>query len=229
MRRALIFLLSCAALAARADSMLEVSFMDQRGDAGGGITRYLVTDRYLRMDYGQERDDYVLFDRQKKRVYNVTHDQRTIMLIEPGVVTIPKPEKWKVNEDTLQEERGKRSYDIEVNDIKCSRITAAQNFLPDFVDALGDFNELMAATQAATYLATPPELRHPCELARYVLEPRRWIGSGFPLYEANTDGSIRRLLDYKTGMPIRPSLFKLPETYRTIRLRDMQGGSDAKP
>lgn len=229
MRRVLIFLLSCAALTARADSMTEVSFMDQRSDSGGSVTRYLLTDRYLRMDYGQERDDYVLFDRQEKRVYNVTHDQRTIMLIEPGSVSIPKPDKWKVKEDLLQEVPGKRSFDLEVNEIKCSRITAAKNFLPDFVDALGDFNELMAATQAATYLATPPELRHPCELARYVLEPRRWLSSGFPLYEANMDGSIRRLLDYKAGMPIRSSLFILPEAYRTIRLRDMQGGGDTKP
>jgi hypothetical protein len=72
-------------------------------------------------------------------------------------------------------------------------------------------------------------MRHPCDLARYVFEPRRWVHNGLPLHEANADGSIRRLLNYQTGVPVRHGLFVLPTTYRTIRLRDMQGGAGARP
>lgn len=237
MRRTLAFLLCCFSLAVHAaapdpdaGTMAEINFMDQQADSGGYVTRLLVTDRYLRMDFGQDRDDYVLFDRQAHRVYNVTHDQRQILLIEPGAVTIPKPDKWRVKEDVLTEERGQRTFDIQVNGITCSRITASPTFLPEVAQAMGDFNELMAATQSATYLATPPEQRQPCDLARYILEPKLWVKSGFPLYEADADGSIRRLLNYQASVPVRRGIFTLPDTYRTVRLRDLQGGQDgARP
>lgn len=234
MRYGLASLFCCAALgymvpSARAESMTEVNFMDQQANAGGYVTRFLVTERYLRMDFGQDRDDYVLFDRRENVVYNVTHEQRQIFLIEPGEVTVPKPEKWSVDEDMLADERGKRTFDIAVNGTRCSRITASPTFLPEVAQALGAFNELMRATQAATYLVTPPEMRHPCELARYILEPKRWLQNGLPLHEANVDGSIRRLLNYQTGVPVRLGLFAPPDAYRTIRMRDMQGRGDAAP
>jgi hypothetical protein len=233
MRRTFALLLCCLSFVAHAEqdagTMEEVSFMDQPPDAGGYVTRVLVTERYLRMDYGQDRDDYVLFDRQAHRVYNVVHDQRQIMVIEPGAVGIPKPEKWQVKEDVLAEERGQRTFDIQVNGATCSRITASPTFLPDVARALGDFNELMVATQSATYLATPPEMRQPCDLARYIFETRLWVKSGFPMYEADADGSVRRLLSYQTAVPVRRGLFSLPDSYRTIRLRDMQGGAAAHP
>jgi len=228
--RALLTLLLCGlALGAQADNMVEVNFMDQQADAGGYVTRYLVTERYLRMDYGQDRDDFVLFDRQTHRVYNVLHEQKQILLIEPGAVTLPKPEKWKVSEDMLVDERGKRTFDILVNGVRCSRITASPTFLPEVAQALGDFNELMRSAQNATFLATPAEMRHPCEMARYVFEPMTWLKHGLPLHEANTDGSIRRLLNYQTGLPERRGVFALPQSYRTIRLQDMQGGAGAAP
>lgn len=229
MRHVLILLMGCMALGARAESMIEVNFMDQQANSGGYVTRFLVTERYLRMDFGQDRDDYVLFDRRANLAYNVTHEQRQILLIEPGEVTLPKPEKWSVDEDMLADERGKRTFDLVVNGTKCSRITASPTFLPEVARALGDFNQLMSATQAATYLVTPPEMRHPCELARYILEPKRWLKSGLPLHEANIDGSIRRLLNYQTDVPMRRGLFALPASYRTVRLRDMQSGGGARP
>lgn len=219
----LLSLLAVASFAVRAEGMVEVSFMDQPRDGGGYVTRYLVTERYLRMDYGQDRDDFVLFDREARLAYNVTHDQRTILVIEPGSVDIPRPAEWEVKEDMLSDERGRRTFDIRVNGQHCSRITASPTFLPEVAQALGEFNALMTASQSATYLATPPELRHPCDLARFVFDHGAWLKNGLPLYEADADGSVRRLLGYQTGLPERRLLFALPSQYRTVRLKDLQG------
>jgi hypothetical protein len=229
MRYALLLLLSWIALGAHAqsDTMIEVNFMDQQQNSGGYVTRFLVTDDYLRMDFGQDREDYVLFDRKAQRIYSVTHDQRQVLLIEPSEVTVPKPEKWELTEDVLGDERGKRTFDIVVNGTHCSRITAVRGFLPEVAQAMSDYYALMSGAQSATYLATPPELRHPCDLARLVLEPRRWLAGGVPLHETNIDGTVRRLLDYQTGLPVRRGVFVVPESYRAVRLRDMQGPQPA--
>ncbi|MCL6555764.1 MAG: hypothetical protein K6T56_05315 [Burkholderiales bacterium] len=223
MSRLAALILLAASTLARAEGMVEVSFMDQPADGGGYITRYLITDRYLRMDYGQDRDDFVLFDRQTRLAYNVVHDQRTILVIEPGPIEVKRPAKWEVKEDVLLEERGNRTFDIRVNGQPCSRITASPTLLPDVVQALGEFNELMTASQSLTYLATPPELRHPCDLARFVFDHGMWLKNGLPLHEADADGSVRRLLNYESGLPERRPLFALPKSYRTVRLRDLQG------
>ena len=223
MRRLAALLLLAAGTLARAEGMVEVNFMDQPANGGGYVTRYLITDRYLRMDYGQDRDDFVLFDRQARLAYNVVHDQRTILVIEPGPIGMTRPAEWKVKEDVLLEERGSRTFDISVNGQHCSRITASPTLLPDVVRALGEFNELMAASQSATYFATPAELRHPCELARFVFDHGMWLKNGLPLYEADADGFVRRLINYESGLSERRLLFALPKSYRMVRLRDLQG------
>jgi hypothetical protein len=207
---------------ARAETMVEADYMDQQENAGGYVTRYLVTDHFLRMDFGKDHDDFVLFDRQAKRVYNVTLEQRQILVIEPGPVTVPKPERWDVKEDALNDERGRHVYEIKVNGYTCSHITASEQLLPEVAQALREFNDVMRATQAATYLATPAEFRHPCDLARLVLEPQRWLSHGLPLDEVNLDGTSRRLLNDRVGVVVRAGVFELPEGYRTVNLRDMQ-------
>lgn len=223
MRRLVLLLLFGASCAAAAEGMVEVSFMDQPADGGGYVTRLLVTDRYLRMDNGQDRDDFVLFDRQTHLAYNVIHEQRQVLVIEPVAVTVERPRQWEVKEDVLSDERGRRTVDIAVNGLHCSRITASPTFLPEVAQALGEYNELMTGVQSTTYQATPAELRHPCDLARYVLDHRAWLRHGLPVYEANGDGSVRRLLGYQTGLNERRALFALPKSYRTVRLRDLQG------
>jgi hypothetical protein len=211
--------------ASRADGMMEISFMDQPLNGGGYISRYLITDRYLRIDFGQDRDDYVLLDRREHVVYNVVHDQRQIMLIEPGEVTIPKPKKWELEDHVLTDDRSKVIYEITVNGQTCGQITAAPAFLPEAVQAMGEFLDVMRATQATTYLATPSDLQHPCDLARHVLEPQAWLKHGFPMFAKLSDGMIRRLLNYQGGLPVRLRLFVLPEDYRVVRMKDLQAGA----
>lgn len=229
MRWAWLILLAGLALRAHAQGMVEVSFMDQPADGGGYVTRFLVTDRYLRMDYGQDRDDFVLFDRQRHVAYNVVHDQRQVLVIEPGPIAVERPQRWEVKEDMLSDERGQRTFDIQVNGLQCSRITASPTLLPEVVRALGEFNQLLTASQSLTYRATPPELRHPCELARYVFDHDAWLRNGLPVYEANGDGSVRRLLAYQTGLAERRVLFALPAGYRTVRLQELQGAAGGSP
>ena len=76
--------------------MTEVTYMDQEDTGGGYVTRYLVTDRFLRMDYGRDREDFVVFDRRDKRVYNIAHDRRQVLVFEPGALNIAPPAAWKM-------------------------------------------------------------------------------------------------------------------------------------
>lgn len=203
--------------------MTELNYMDQEATGGGYVTRYLVTDRYLRLDFGRDRDDFVLFDRKEKRVYNVTHDRQEILVFEPGVVQVKQPKKWEIKEDVLESKGSQIRVDLIVNGTVCTRLAASQRFLPDVAKALLEFQELMAATQSNTYLATPADQRDDCDLARLILDPQRWFKYGMPFDEVRVNGFSRRLLSYESDIAVRPKAFELPENYRMIRFKDAQG------
>jgi hypothetical protein len=218
-----MMLLFAAGRALAAGGMTEVTYMDQEATSGGYVTRYLVTDRFLRMDYGRDREDFVVFDRREKRVYNVVHDRRQVLVFAPGPVTMEPPKEWKIKDDILDDRNAQKRVDLIVNGVVCSRLTASERFLPEVAQALMEFQETMAATHAATYLATPPEQRDTCDLARLVLEPRRWFKYGLALDELRNDGFSRRLLNYQADIAVRPKVFEVPADYRQISAKEMRG------
>lgn len=220
----ILFVLGLATGAVRAaGGMTEVTYMDQEADAGGYVTRYLVTDRFLRMDYGRDREDFVLLDRREKRAYNVNHERREVLIFETGPLAIEKPKTWDTDDDVLSDRDAQKRLNLIVNGKVCTRILASERFLPEVAQALAEFGEVMAATHATSYLATPPEQREPCDLARLVLEPRRWFKYGLTLDEVHYSGFSRRLLNYQAGVAVRPRAFEVPENYRQINLKAQQG------
>jgi len=218
-----MMLLFAAGRVLAAGGMSEVTYMDQEATGGGYVTRYLVTDRFLRMDYGRDREDFVVYDRREKRVYNVVHDRRQVLVFEPAPLHVEPPKEWKIKEDILDDRNAQKRFDLAVNGVVCSRITASERFLPELAQALMEFQDVMAATHAATYLATPPEQRDACDLARLVLEPRRWFKYGLALDELRNDGFSRRLLNYQADIAVRPKLFEVPAEYRQIGVKELRG------
>lgn len=203
--------------------MTELNYMDQEATGGGYVTRYLVTDRYLRLDFGRDHDDFVLLDRKAKKVYNVSHAQQEILVFEPGEVQVKPPQNWEIKEEVLDDKGTQVHVDLLVNGTVCARIGASTKFLPDVAKALQEFHELMASTHSGTYLATPVDQRDDCDLARLILDPQHWFKFGMPLDELRNNGFSRRLLHYKEDMAIRPKAFELPEHYRMIRFKELQG------
>lgn len=217
----LLFMLFSGSVLA-AGGMDELTYMDQDATGGGYVTRYLVTDRYLRLDFGRDRDDFVLFDRQEKKAYNISHEQREIMVFEPGEVKIKAPKEWEISEDFFENRTAQKRFDLVVNGKVCARLAASDKFLPEVAKALQEFHAVMAATHAGTYLIAPEDQRDDCDLARLILAPERWFKYGMPFDELRSNGFSRRLLHYKADVAIRPSALQLPENYRLIRFSEVQ-------
>ena len=208
-----------------AGGMVELTYMDQEGAGGGYVTRYLVTERYLRLDFGRDREDYVLYDRKEKRAYNISHEQKEVLMFEAGPIDVKPPKEWKIKEDILENRNSQKRVDLIVNGTVCARIAASERFLPDVAKALVEFHEVMAATHAATYVTTPADQRDDCDLARLILAPQRWFQYGMPYDELRSNGFSRRLLNYQADVAIRPKALEIPENYRIVRFKDLQGAA----
>lgn len=210
----------------RAQPMIVLHYMDQDTGQAPYPTRILVTERYLRMDNGQDGDDFLLMDRKAMRMWNVTPDRKEILEIDRKPVRMAKPGRWDVHEKIAPAPargKGVEQVTLYVNGVECSRITARAGIFPGVVAALKAYKETMAAVQADTFQSTPKDMRNDCDLALNVFEIDREFSHGLPLDENFQDGRSRRLESYREE-EARPGLFVLPKNFRRINIEDLRKG-----
>lgn len=183
-------------------------------------TRMLVTDHYLRSDDGHDDANFMLFDRQSRRIYSVAHDQHAILMIEAGsvpasagprpsveVLLRPDPEAPKIGGLTVSH------FQLYSGNQECLQATLVPGLLPEALAAMREMQAVLAGRQYRDMDKTPEEYRTACFLANYVYDIDRHLQAGMPIRELREDGRQRVLLDYRTGEAVSPDLFKLPEGY----------------
>lgn len=209
--------LSVTVVAASTKTMTRVDYRDKDPGSDPYPTRLLVTPNFMRIDYGNDTDDFILLDRKSGKVFNVMRDRKEILELAPGKVDLKKPLVWQVREDVRKQSGGLNAARIYVNDVLCSEVEAAPGVLPDVVKALGEYRSALEATQARTYSATPSELQAECELAQNVFETQRELRFGLPVKELYKNGRSRELVNHRS-VSLAPQLFALPTGYRTWSL-----------
>jgi hypothetical protein len=218
----LTLLLCLLPLQALAANMIELNFQDQDAGAPAYPTRVLVTEGFLRIDSGTDGADFVLLDRKKNRVYEVTQERREILRIDAEQPALAKPARWQVREDLVSSPDSRTQHvNVYVNEMLCTQVTVVPKLLPDAAMALGAYRQALAGMQALTYLASPPDLRSDCDLVQHVWEIAREFKHGFPIEQKYHDGRSRRLVDYREK-PYQPRLFVLPSGYRTINIKELR-------
>lgn len=215
-----------ATIFAAANQMIELDYRDQDGDTAAYRTRVLVTPAFMRLDYGGDKDDYVLLDRKNNSIYNVTHERREVMRIVAGPPVLSQPQQWDMRAEVRPAVLGKnaRTVKLFVNGVHCSEVTAQPKLLPDAVAALKQYRAALARVQSETFAAQPEAQREFCELAQHVFATSRELDYGLPLAERYNNGRIRELQEYKLR-PSNPALFELPKGYRHYDIRETRGGS----
>lgn len=209
--------LSVTVLAAGNKTMTRVDYRDKDPGSDPYLTRLLVTPNFMRIDYGNDTDDFILLDRKSGKVFNVMRDRKETLELAPGKVDLKKPLVWQVREDVRKQSGGLNAAKIYVNNVLCSEVEAAPGVLPDVVKALGEYRSALEATQARTYSATPSELQAECELAQNVFETQRELRFGLPVKELYKNGRSRELVNHRS-VTLAPQLFVLPTGYRTWSL-----------
>jgi hypothetical protein len=105
-------------------------------------TRMIVTAGFLRMDAGQDSQDFLLFDRADGSIYNVSSADQQILVIRPRPVELKPPAKFthRVATDTAVfpavEGRKVTHYELLTNEMRCYDLYAADGLLPGALVAL---------------------------------------------------------------------------------------------
>lgn len=196
-------------------------------------TRMIVTPKYLRIDDGHASDDFVLFDRKTRTVYNVVHDDQTILVVKPLPIHLARPKVFKqtVEKTTLEgsptvDGKTVTRYILRTNGKQCYEVAAAKGLLEEPRRALIEFARALAGQHAVGTALTPKDMRSDCDLADDIFLPARHLQYGFPVRQTDSAGRVRILTDFKRGYVADPKLFKLPANYTRYSPGQMRvGGS----
>lgn len=188
-------------------------------------TRMLVTPDYLRSDDGRADSDYLLFDRKTGQLFNVAHDDQSVLVIDAAPLSPdagPRPEldielsaatdAPRIDGRTAQYFRARHQGQL------CSQATVVPGLLSDENAMLRVQRAVLAGRQYRDLHKTPEEYRTPCFLAAYVYAIDAPLAAGFPIQESIEGGMKRVLLDYRREQRVPASLFTVPQDYRLERI-----------
>jgi len=189
---------------------------------GSYPSRILITDRYVRMDDGQDEGDYLVFDRKSRLISSVTQDDKTVFEIPSREVTQEPPmelkrrsEKVKMKNDApMVAGKQPQQHQLYVNDKLCYNVVVIPGMMDDAVAALRDFRQVLAGEHAKTIPRIPADMQEPCDLALNTFYADWQLQFGLPIQEWDESGKGQVLMDYKQGIAVDEALFTLPEGYQ---------------
>lgn len=199
-----------------------LSFSESSPDGATYPVRMLVNDRFLRIEDGDVRDGFILFDRNAKTVYSVSHVDKTTLVLRAQAIKLDAPKAFvhKVERDTekLPDVGGKTvsHQRLFTNGELCFDVYAADGLLPNALAALREYHRALAGEQAAMQASVPSGFQSACDLAEYVFLPARHLEFGFPVRQISRAGVTRQLVDFKVSVPVEKGLFDIPADYKQI-------------
>lgn len=189
-------------------------------------TRMIITAGFVRLDGGENSEDFILFDRADGAIYSVSAVERRILVIPPRAVDARPPADFRheVVRDSatypaVQGHKVSR-YELLTNGRRCYDLYAAKGLLPDALAALRQYRQALAGQQAQTLASMPADVQSPCDLANNVFLPARHLQHGFPVRLEDMTGRKLELMDYVTQFRAPAAMFRLPPGYKRLALEE---------
>lgn len=229
-----VFLLTLPAACDRSANTAAENLLLVFGDQEQGVepykTRILVTPDYMRFDDGEGATDYLLFDRKEKAIYSVVQESKSITVITAEPMSVKPPFDLKLNHrmvDDMQDAptmmgiKPQHHVYLSGEDV-CFEVVSAPGFLSAYVEAMKEFNTVLANDSALTVNNLPADMQNGCDLAKGVFAPNRHFQGGFPLQLWGPDGTRSQLLDFKQGHQPDKTLFEIPAGYNRVNIQEIR-------
>jgi len=200
-------------------------------------TRIFVNEGYLHMSDNRSPADYMLFNRKEKTIYNVTSEDKTILVIRDKPVNVDSPIELNYQEvsqpsSAIPKINGKQAthYQYSANGKHCyDAVVMPKDFMPDVLSAMREFREVLAGEHATTVDRTPKELLDACDLSVNIFHATQHMDHGLPIREWDRHGYQRFLKDYRENMEASEGTFDLPKDFERYSVGDvLAAGSSAE-
>lgn len=204
----------------------ELIYEEQETGIDPYLVKFIITDRYIRIDDLADQSGYVLYDRKNNIIHSVAHHDESILLIKKYNYQVPDFTKIIHLEYTAMPDvpkiSGKNIYHYQVTSLdepkeKCLDIMLAEGFLPEVTQMLTSYQKMMAGQQSLLLKTTPKEYQGSCFLYDQIFNEGDYYQKGLPIQEWHSNGRSRLLTSFNK-VKVDSTLFKLEKNYRTYSL-----------
>ncbi len=190
--------------------------------------RYIVTDAYLRNDDGIDNGDFTLLDRRKKIIYNVSRQNRTILVVSKQDATVRQEDRPRIRvttDDKLNlpkiDSKSTLKLKLEAGKKVCNHYIVVPGLMRKAVAALTEFRSVLAGQHAANLHKTPKSLQDPCFTAFNIVNHSKHLEYGLVVRQWNSQGKQQLLVDYAKNRQVNNSLFVLPKGYKRYKVGEV--------
>ena len=213
-----------------------VLFMEQESGVEPYQTRMIITKEFVRVDDGEGAKSFILFNRNKKIVYSINPDEKSVMAIHekklkkgevfepPFKLTHSVKEMPEMKDAPTIKGESAKHYQLITNDKICYDVVAIRNLMPNVVEALIEFHNHMATDSIVTFNNIPKDLHEACEITSTTFKPTRQFEFGFPIQEWGNNEYSRSLVDYDDNYKVDLKLFVFPEGYKHYSVQELREG-----
>ena len=227
---AIILLLGSAM--AHAEPVIMLIYQEIEQNYTKVLVRKIINAEFMRIDNGKENDGFVLYDRKKQIIYNVSFGDKSIFTINAKKSPVKAPLKFSVREKTVTAEttallHGKLKHlRFWAGDQLCLNRFILAGLLPEAIKAQKEFLEVLAGEHLAVIKNTPQEMQEPCDFALHISHWQQRFEGGYPVLEYEYTGKERILMDFDptyqltlpwTQLPLGFKLYS-PEKLRSENL-----------
>ena len=194
-------------------------YQEKETGTPAGNMRYLVVDKFLRIDEGDINDDFILFDAEKNTIYSVNQADQSVLVISNHAWQMPEFEFDHQVDDRLMQDAPKiagksvKRYLVSGDDKVCTDVQYVPGLYSKQMDMLRHYQQVLSGQQVRTLANTPEELHSPCFLADQVYNDGAYYARGLPIQIWHSRGYGRILIDFKDE-PVNQQLFVIPEGFR---------------
>jgi len=197
-----------------------LSYEEREAGTDSYIVRVFVSPGYVRFDDGYAASDFALLDRRSRTVFSVSHEDRSILVIEnqPNDVTLSpviKLTETRAPDTEAPAIAGQQPVHINyfANGNLCFQAVTLPDVMGDAVAGMAEYAEVLAERQLNNMESVPESMQTPCFLSRYVHAPARQYRDGLPVQEWDDSGYFRTLTDFSENETVPVELFELPNAY----------------
>jgi hypothetical protein len=196
----------------------------------------LVSDRYIRIDESGEDSGYIIYDDEKRVIYSVAHQDKSILVINQHEFS-EKDSPVKANVEYLQladapAVSGKLIYNYRVfvktgtgkpgEEETCTDIQLVEDLLPEVRGILQNYQKVISGQQVKMVDNKITEMQTRCFYADQIYNSGAYYEKGLPIQEWHSNERSKILTTYNK-ISVDSDKFKIPENYRQFSV-----GKDSK-
>jgi len=203
--------------------------VEREADSESFSSRLFVNEGYLHLSDARSPADFVLFNRKEKTIYNVSQDDKTIMVIRNKPVEVDAPIELDYQGESQPSSaipkidgRQATHYRFTANGKHCyDAVVMPEDFMPDVLAALREFRMVLAGEHASTVDRTPKDLLDACDLSLNIFYATRHMDHGLPIREWDRKGYQRFMKDYRIDLSASEGTFDLPKDFKRYSVGDV--------